>query len=101
MSRRPRRQHSPACKANVALAAINGEQTLAELAQRFAVHPNQSTQWKTGLLARATGVFEGGEISVESVIEVKALHAKLGARTLENDFLGAALTKAGVLSAQR
>ena len=101
MSRRPRRKHSPAFKAKVALAAIKGEQTLAELAQRFDVHPNQITQWKTWLLERVTGVFEGGEISVEPAIDVKALHAKIGELTLENDFLGAALTKAGVLSAKR
>ncbi len=47
MARRPRRNHSPAFKSKVALAAIKGEQTLTELAQRFDVHPNQITQWKT------------------------------------------------------
>ena len=45
MTRRPRRNHSPAFKAKVALAAIKGERTLAELAQQFDVHPNQITQW--------------------------------------------------------
>lgn len=44
MARRPRRNHSPAFKSKVALAAIKGERTLAELAQRFDVHPNQTTQ---------------------------------------------------------
>ena len=53
MKRRPRRNHSPALKSKVALAAIKGEQTVAELAQRFDVHPNQITQWKTLLLERA------------------------------------------------
>ena len=46
MSRRPRRNHSPAFKAKVALGAVKGEYTLAELAKRHDVHPNQITQWK-------------------------------------------------------
>jgi transposase len=50
MSKRPRRNHSPAFKAKVALAAVKGEKTLAELAQQFDVHPNQITQWKAQLL---------------------------------------------------
>ena len=92
--------HSPAFKSKVALAAIKGEQTVAELAQRFDVHPNQITQWKTLLLERATAVFEGGE-SPQAPIDVNRLHAKIGELTLENDFLETALTKAGVLSAKR
>ena len=49
MSRRPRRNHTPAFKAKVALAAIKGEMTLAELAEQFDVHPNQITTWKAQL----------------------------------------------------
>ena len=49
MSRRPRRNHSPAFKAKVALAAIRGEKTMSELVQEFDVHPNQIKQWKCGL----------------------------------------------------
>ena len=99
MKRRPRRNHSPAVKSKVALAAIKGEQTVAG-PQRFDVHPNQITQWKTLLLDRATTVFEGGE-APPPPIDVKQLHAKIGDLTLENDFLEGALTKAGVLSARR
>jgi transposase len=54
MTSRPRRNHSPAFKAKVALAAIRGEKTLAELAQQFDVHPNQITQWLTQLLDGAS-----------------------------------------------
>ena len=55
MSKRPRRNHAPAFKAKVALAAIKGEKTLAELAHQFDVHPNQITHWKTQLLEGAAG----------------------------------------------
>lgn len=57
MSRRPRRNHSPAFKAKVALAAIKGEKTLAELAQDYDLHPNQITTWRMQLLEGAAGVF--------------------------------------------
>ena len=57
MSRRPRRNHTAAFKAKVALEAAREEQTLTELAQRFDLHPNQITQWKNQLLERATEVF--------------------------------------------
>ena len=49
MSRRPRRNHTAAFKAKVALAAFKGEKTLAELAEQFDIHPNQNTQWKNQL----------------------------------------------------
>ena len=57
MSRRPRRNHSPAFKAKVALAAIKAEKTLAELAEQFDVHPNQITTWRSQLLEGAADVF--------------------------------------------
>src|SRR6478735_5642031 len=61
MTRRSRRNHSPAFKAKAALAAIKGEKTLAELAQQFDVHPNQITAWKALLLEGAAGVFGSGK----------------------------------------
>ncbi len=103
MTRRPRRNHTPAFKAKVALAAIKGEKTLAELAQQFDVHANQITQWRSQLLEGAVDVF-GGEVRPEASaasIDVKTLHAKIGQLTLENDFLEGALSKAGLLSVKR
>jgi len=103
MSRRPRRNHTAAFKAKVALAALKGEKTLLELAQQFDVHANQITQWKSQLLEGAAGVF-GGDAKAEpadAAVDVKTLHAKIGQLTLENDFLEGALTKAGLLSARR
>ena len=102
MSRRPRRNHSPAFKAKLALAAIKGDRTLAELAEQFDVHPNQITQWKAQLFEGAAGVFgkDKSEAAASSV-DLKSLHAKIGELTLENDFLEGALIKAGLLSARR
>ena len=99
MSRRPRRDHSPAFKAKVALAAVKGEKTLAELAQQFDVHPNQITTWRTQLLEGAAGVFgsESPSESAEPAVDVKTLHAKIGELTLANDFLAGALGKARLL----
>ena len=100
MARRPRRNHAPAFKAKVALAAIRSEGTIAELAKRFDVHPAQITAWKDQLLSRSAEVFgEGGP--TEPPVDVKTLHAKIGELALENDFLERALGKAGLLSAKR
>ena len=103
MSRRPRRNHTAAFKAKVALAAVKGEKTLSELAEQFDVHGNQITPWKSQLLEGAAGVF-GSEAKAEAAtatVDVKTLHAKIGELTLENDFLEGALGKAGLLSAKR
>ncbi len=103
MTKRSRRTHSPAFKAKVALAAVKGEKTLAELAQHFDVHPNQITTWKNQLLEGAAGVFGPDASGGEGVraVDVKTLHAKIGELALENDFLSGALGKAGLLSAKR
>jgi transposase-like protein len=52
MDRRPRRNHTPTFKAKVALAALKGDRTLAQLAEQFDVHPNQITSWKAQLESR-------------------------------------------------
>ena len=101
MSRRPRRNHSAEFKAKVALAAVRGDRTLSELASQFDVHPNQITQWKTQLLDRAAQLFGAGTGQAEKPVDMKVLHAKIGELALENDFLEAALTKAGLPGARR
>ena len=101
MTKRNRRTHSPAFKAKVALAALKGDKTLAELAQQFDVHPNQITDWKKQLQERVAEVFETGQTSAEPPVDVKVLHAKIGQLILENDFLESALGKAGLLSVKR
>jgi transposase-like protein len=98
--KRPRRNHSAVFKAKVALAALKGDLTLAELSQRYEVHPNQIAQWKGQLVERAERVFGEG-MGGSPAVDVKALHAKIGELTLENDFLEGALIKAGMLSARR
>jgi transposase len=103
MTRRARRTHTPAFKAKVALAAIKGEKTLADLAQQYDVHPNQITTWKAQLTDAAAEVFGSGSTAKEAAaaVDLKTLHAKIGELTLENDFLSGALGKAGLLSAKR
>ena len=101
MSKRPRRNHSPAFKAQVALEAVRGDKTLAELAQKHDLHPTQIIKWRKQLLDRAADVFGADSKPDEPVIDLKDLHAKIGLLTLENDFLQGALSKAGLLSVKR
>jgi transposase len=103
MTKRTRRNHTPAFKAKVALAAVKGDKTLSELAQQFDVHASQIMAWKAQLLEGASGMFGAGptEATPSAGADVKTLHAKIGQLTLEVDFLAGALTKAGMLSAKR
>ena len=85
-----RKQHRPEFKARVALEALKGEQTVAELASRFGVHPTMVHQWKKALLEGATDIFQRGRSPAEpeaDAAQVKELHAKIGELTVERDFL--------------
>ncbi len=85
MTKRTRRTHSAVFNAQGAVAALSGDKTLAELAQRFDVHPHQITEWKRPLSERAADLFGGGASPAEPPIDLKALHAKIGQLTLEHD----------------
>ena len=84
-----RKQHAPEFKAKVALETLKGEQTVAELASRFGVHPTMIHQWKRALLEGASGVFERGGKKAPEIDEeqVKELHAQIGELAKANDFL--------------
>lgn len=101
--RRPRRNHSPTFKAKVALAAVRGDQTLAQLAERFDVHPNQINDWKNQLLEKAAAAFDGSadQPSGHDSPPLKELHAKIGQQALEIDFLAGALGRLPGPSAKR
>jgi transposase-like protein len=99
--RKPRRNHSAAFKARVALEAIRGEKTVAEIAAHHEVHPNQVTTWKTQLLQNAAAVFGGDASAADGKERIRELHAKIGELTVERDFLEGALGKFPGLSGKR
>lgn len=90
--RRKRRNHLPAFKAKVALAALKGDKTLAELAEDFDVHSNQINDWRRQMLDNAATVFGStNDHQKADEAHLKELHAKIGQLALENDFLSKAL----------
>lgn len=92
--RRKRRNHSPAFKAKVALTAIAGELTMAEMTKKFDVHAHQITTWKKQLLASAPDAFGNASVASEDTEEtIQSLRAKIGQLTMEVDFLEDGLTK--------
>ena len=101
MSRRPRRNHSPVFKAKVAIEALGDGKTVADIAHKHDVHPHQVSEWRRQLIERAAGAFGAAVAEAPPAVDLKALHAKIGQLTLENDFLEGALSKAGLLSAKR
>ena len=87
--KKPRRNHSPAFKARVALEAIRGEKTVAEIAAHHEVHPNQVTTWKSQLLQNAAAIFGGNATADDGRERIRELHEKIGELTVERDFLEA------------
>jgi len=102
-ARRTRRVFSAEFKAKVALAALRDPMSRAELCQQFELHPNQIIDWKKLLLAQAPSVFGSGAVAGKerAPADLGPLHAKIGQQALEDRFLSGALTKAGLLSADK
>jgi transposase-like protein len=100
--KRPRRNHSAKFKARVALEALRGDATLAELATRHGVHATQIATWRKQLLEHAGEIFENGNPAAEDAEHrIRDLQAKVGELTMERDFLSGALGRFGLASAKR
>ena len=84
-----RRKHTPSFKARVVLEALKGEQTIAELANRFEVHPGQIRKWKNSLVDGASGIFGGDQAQKkkDDVSLVAQLYQQIGQLKVERDFL--------------
>ncbi len=90
-----RRKHSPSFKAKVALEALKGEETVAQIAARYEVHPNMVTKWKKALQDEAASIFGKDHIREKKVEEnlVARLYQEIGQLKVERDFLDRALDR--------
>jgi transposase-like protein len=91
--KKPKRNHSASFKARIALEAIRGEKTVAEIAAHHEVHPNQVTTWKTQALENMAGIFGGTMVADDGKEQIRQLREEIGELTMERDFLSDALRK--------
>ena len=93
MSKTKRKRYSAEFKAKVAREALKEESTIADIATRFSIHPNQVSEWKKQALGGLADIFEGKAVRNDAAhgAQIKELHAKIGQLTVERDFLGKAL----------
>jgi len=92
-----RRKHSPAFKAKIALEALRGDKTIAEIASQYEIHPNQIMQWKKQLSEEAAGIFENGRARKpqDEKVLIKKLYQEIGQLKVEKDFLEDSLGRMG------
>lgn len=94
MSKQKRKQYSPEFKAKVALAALREEATMAELANRYGVHPTMISTWKRALLDGAADIFDRGQKShSQTEAKVDELYRQIGQLKVERDFLAKGLSR--------
>jgi len=88
-----RRKHGPSFKARVALEVLKGEETIAELANRFEVHPGQIRKWRNSLVEGAAGIFGGDQTQKkkDDASLIAQLYQQIGQLKVERDFLENAL----------
>lgn len=102
-SKTKRKRHSAQFKAQVAMAAIKGEETMAELSSRFGVHPTMIASWKKKAIAGMTNIFatKADKLAFIDETERKELHAKIGQLTVERDFLADVSARLGISGGKR